>query len=1311
MTNNTISLRSLLEKEKLNGINFLDWFRNLRIVLKQERKEHVIEEPVPDEPAANAPRADKDKFKKYMDDMVDVGCLMLATMDSELQKQHENMVAYEMIQNLKEIYEGQACQERYETSKALFQCKMTEGTPVGAHVIKMMGYVQMLEKLSFPLKNELATDLILQLLPGSFKPFVLNFNMNEISKTLPQLLGMLRIAESDMKKDGSKSILLVREAKGKGKKVAKSKGSGKTKAKEKNVLKPKGAISKDGKCFHCNKSGHWKRNCPVYLEEVKKAKAVGASVSGIYVIDVNMSTSSSWVLDTGCGSHICTSVQGLHMRRNLAKGDVDLRVGNGARVAALAVGTYVLSLPSGLVLNLENCYFVPSLTKNIISVSCLDKIGFEIIIKNNCCSFYLNNLFYGSAQLINGLYILNQENEIFNINTQRTKTNDSNQTYLWHCRLGHISERRISKLHKDGLLDPLVFAQMDVCESCLLGKMTKAPFNGKSERASDLLGLIHSDVCGPMNTQARGGFHYFITFTDDFSRYGYIYLMCHKSEALEKFKEFRNEVQNQHGKSIKALRSDRGGEYLSHEFDELLKECGIVSQLTPPGTPQWNGVSERRNRTLLDMVRSMMSHSDLPISFWGHALETTAFTLNRVPSKSVQKTPHEMWTGKRPSMSFMKIWGCKAYVKHQMSTKLEPKSHKCTFVGYPKETKGYYFYNHKENKVFVARTGVFLEKDFLSSKEDRRNIELEEVQQQQDSEPEVERSSQTVEENSTDLETRPLRRSTRERHEPERYGFLVTTHGDVILVDHDEPKTYQEAVSSPDSKKWLEAMRSKMDSMSDNQVWTLVEPPEGIKPIGCKWVFKKKTDMDGNVLTYKGRLVAKGYRQIHGIDYDETFSPVAMFKSIRILLAIDAFHDYEIWQMDVKTAFLNGKLEEDVYMTQPEGFVTPENAGKVCKLQRSIYGLKQASRSWNLRFNDAIKEFGFIRNEDEPCVYKKFSGSIVSFLILYVDDILIIGNDIPTLQSVKAWLSSCFSMKDLGEAAYILGVKIYRDRSRRLLGLSQSTYIDKVLKRFNMEASKKGFLPMTHGISLSKEMCPSTSQERERMSQIPYVSAIGSVMYAMICTRPDLSHALSMTSRYQANPGESHWVAVKNILKYLRRTKDIFLVYGGEEQLSIKGYTDASFQTDKDDSRSQSGFVFCLNGGAVSWKSSKQDTVADSTTEAEYIAASEAAKEAVWIKKFITELGVVPSISDALELYCDNNGAIAQAKEPRSHQRSKHILRRFHLIREIVERGDVEICKVHTDDNIADPLTKPLSQQKHDRHTESLGIRYLSDWS
>ena len=227
------------------------------------------------------------------------------------------------------------------------------------------------------------------------------------------------------------------------------------------------------------------------------------------------------------------------------------------------------------------------------------------------------------------------------------------------------------------------------------------------------------------------------------------------------------------------------------------------------------------------------------------------------------------------------------------------------------------------------------------------------------------------------------------------------------------------------------------------------------------------------------------------------------------------------------------------------------------------------------------------------------------------------------------------------------------------------------------------------------------------MREIPYASAVGSIMYAMLCTHLDVSYALSVTSRYQSNFSETHWTTVKSILMYLRRTKDVFLVFGGEDELIVKGYTDASFQKDKDDSRSQSGFVFCLNGGAVSWKSSKQETVVDSMIEAEYIAASEAAKEAIWIRKFVSELGVIPSASSPVDFYCDNSGAIAQAEEPRSHQKFKHILRRYHLIHEIIDRGYVNICKVHTDLNIADPLTKPLPQPKHEAHTKAMGIRYL----
>ena len=1319
--NSAFNLRSVLEKEKLNGTNFIDWYRNLRIVLRQEKKEYVLEQPYPDDLPDNATAADRRAYEKHCNDSLDVSCLMLATMSPDLQKQYEHADAHTMIEGLRGMFQNQARTETFNISKSLFVCKLAEGSPVSPHVIKMIGYIETLDRLGSELHQDLATDVILQSLPASYEPFIMNFQMNGLDKTLSELHGMLKTAEESIKKNPNHVMMIQKgnkkrkrwtppNPKGKGKE--KSSGGESSGSKLKPAPKAKSGPTSEDECFHCHEKGHWSRNCKKYLEEKKKKKGSETSTSGINVIEINiaLSSSESWVFDTGSMIHTCKSLQGLSETRRFARGELDVRVGNGAKVAVLAVGTYHLSLPSGLVLELNNCYCIPALSKNIISSSCLEEVGdFKIVIENKRCSIFCNGIFYAHCPLVNGLYVLDLEDKsVCNINTKRLRPNDLNPTFIWHCRLGHINEKRIEQLHKDGLLSSFDFESFDTCESCLLGKMTKAPFTGQSERASDLLGLVHTDVCGPMSSIARGGFQYFITFTDDFSRYGYIYLMRHKSESFEKFKEFQNEVQNQLGKTIKFLRSDRGGEYLSLEFGDHLKQCGIIPQLTPPGTPQWNGVSERRNRTLLDMVRSMMSQADLPLSFWGYALETAAFTLNRVPSKSVEKTPYEIWTGKRPGLSFLKVWGCEAYVKRLMSDKLTPKSDKCFFVGYPRETKGYYFYNKAEGKVFVARNGVFLEKEFLSKGFSGSKVQLEEIQETPETVSAPTEDPRDVQDVAQPVVEAPApRRSIRARRATDKLNLLITEERHVLLMENDEPLTYKEAMMGPDSDKWLEAMESELKSMHDNQVWNLVDQIDSVRPVDCKWIFKKKLDMDGNVHIYKARLVAKGFRQIQGVDYEETFSPVAMLKSVRILLAIAAYYDYEIWQMDVKTAFLNGHLSEDVYMTQPEGFVDPKNAGKICKLQRSIYGLKQASRSWNIRFDEVVKGFGFIKNEDEPCVYKKASGSALVFLVLYVDDILLIGNDIPMLEAVKTSLKKSFSMKDLGEAAYILGIRIYRDRSKRLIGLSQDTYIDKILNRFNMQDSKKGFLPMSHGITLSKSQCATTPDEQKRMSTIPYASAIGSIMYAMLCTRPDVSFALSVTSRYQSDFGEAHWTIVKSILKYLRRTKDMFLIFGGEDELLVKGYTDASFQTDKDDSKSQSGFVFCLNGGAVSWKSSKQDTVADSTTEAEYIAASEAAKEAVWIRKFVSDLGVVPSASSPVDLYCDNSGAVALAKEPRTTKKSRHILRKYHLIRNFVERGDVKVCKVHTDSNVADPLTKPLPQPKHEAHMRSMGIRYL----
>ena len=612
--------------------------------------------------------------------------------------------------------------------------------------------------------------------------------------------------------------------------------------------------------------------------------------------------------------------------------------------------------------------------------------------------------------------------------------------------------------------------------------MTKRPFSAKGERSKEPLQLVHSDVCGPLSVQARGGYEYFVTFIDDYSRYGYVYLMHKKSETFGKFKEFMAEAEKQLGKSLRTLRSDRGGEYLDTEFKDHLLEHGILSQLTAPGTPQQNGVAERRNRTLLDMVRSMMSYSSLPISFWGYALQTAVYILNVVPSKSIQKTPLELWNGHKPSLRHFRIWGCPAHVLKGKTGKLETRTEVCLFVGYPKGTRGGLFYSSSDKKVFVSTNATFLEDDYMTNFKLRSKVVLEELLSDQ-----IRKSPSTTDERQSQETTVPIqnilvpRRSGRVVRPPSRYGHEGEVQLLVSDTNQDDPSTYHDAMDDFDKDKWQDAINQEMESMYSNSVWELVDPPEDVRPIGCKWIFKRKRGIDGKVETFKARLVAKGYTQKEGVDYEETFSPVAMLKSIRILLSIAACLNYEIWQMDVKTAFLNGYLEESIYMMQPEGFVAKGQEQKVCKLLRSIYGLKQASRSWNLRFDETIKTYGFEQNVDEPCVYKYIKEKKVVFLVLYVDDILLIGNDAEILSNVKKWLAEQFQMKDLGEASYVLGIQIIRDRKNKLLALSQASYIDKILARFSMQDSKKGQLPTQHGIIISKEQCPTTPQEEEDM--------------------------------------------------------------------------------------------------------------------------------------------------------------------------------------------------------------------------------------
>ncbi|RVW83183.1 Retrovirus-related Pol polyprotein from transposon TNT 1-94 [Vitis vinifera] len=735
------------------------------------------------------------------------------------------------------------------------------------------------------------------------------------------------------------------------------------------------------------------------------------------------------------------------------------------------------------------------------------------------------------------------------------------------------------------------------------------------------------------------GEKYFITFIDDLSRYGYVYLMHEKSQAIDIFEMFITEVERQLDKKIKIVRSDRGGEYYGRydesgqnpgPFAKFLEKHGIRAQYTMPGTPQQNGVAERRNRTLMEMVRSMMSYSSVPISLWGEALKTAMYILNRVPSKAVPKTPFELWTGRKPSLRHIHIWGCptEARIYNPHEKKLDSRTISGYFIGYPDKSKGYRFYcpNHS---VRIVETGNarFLENGEINGSNEPRKVDIEEirvdipppflpqeiivpqpVQQVEDNEQHNRDGSLPLEniaiENVVEPpQPAPLRRSQRERRPAITDDYVVyLQESDFDIGIRKDPVSFSQAMESDDSSKWMEAMNEELKSMAHNGVWDLIELPNNCKPVSCKWVFKTKRNAKGNIERFKARLVAKGFTQKEGIDYKDTFSPVSKKDSLRIIMALVAHFDLELHQMDVKTAFLNGNLDEDIYMEQPEGFAKKGNEHLVCKLKKSIYGLKQASKQWYIKFNNTITSFGFKENIVDQCIYLKVSGSKFIFLILYVDDILLASSDLGLLRETKECLSKNFHMVDMGEANYVIGIEIFRDRSRGVLGLSQKGYIDRVLERFNMQSCSSGITPILKGDKLSKMQCPRNNMEREQMKKIPYASAVGSLMYAQTCTRPDISFVVGMLGRYQSDPGFEHWKAAKKL---------------------------------------KVNFMICLYASkwAISWKSEKQSITASSTMEAEFVACFEASSHALWLRNFISGLGVVDSIAKPLRIYCDNTGS------------------------------------------------------------------------
>ncbi|GJZ29993.1 retrotransposon protein, putative, ty1-copia subclass [Tanacetum coccineum] len=636
--NNSV-FRGFFEKQKLTGPNFIDWYRQLRIVLSIEDKLNYLEQPIP---PASVPEEGQlvaleilAAHAAWIKGSKEIAGLMLMTMELEIQRNLENLHAHEMLHELKTLFAQQAS------------------------------------------------------------------------------IDCLRLGQNQ--------------------------GNGKNKL----AYAPKPKI-------------------PPPPKREDPAKDSGASGSGIFTIELYTFPNKSWVYDTGCGTHICNTTQGLRGSRKLKPGALSLYVGNGQRAAVEAIKSYHLSLPSGLVIVLKNCHYAPSITGGIISVSCLYDDGYVNHFVDNSIQVSRNNMVYFSVIPRDGIFEIDLSDSYTNVSSmyalsnKRAKSN-LDSALLWHCRLRHISKKLIKK------------------------KMARKPYTRQVERAKDLLGLIHTDVCGLFKIVSRQEASYFVNFTDDFSRYGYVYLLKHKHEVFETFKVFQKEVENQ-------------------------LKYGIITHRTPPYMPQHNGVSERITRTLLDMVRSMMSQTTLSKSFWDYALETVVRILNMVLTKKVEKTPYEVWHGQAPKLSYLKVWGCEALVKRDTLTKpgkLEPRSIKCIFVGYPKETMGYSFYYPPENKVLVARNAEFLENSLITQ-EASGSLEDLEIIQDEDMHPSIDTSlhheEDDLEIDEPQSDINPIRRSTRTCRPTDRLCLYIDAE-EHELGDLGEPANYKAALLDPEFDK------------------------------------------------------------------------------------------------------------------------------------------------------------------------------------------------------------------------------------------------------------------------------------------------------------------------------------------------------------------------------------------------------------------------------------------------------------------------------------------------------------------------------
>jgi hypothetical protein len=1086
-------------------------------------------------------------------------------------------------------------------------------------------------------------------------------------------------------------------------------------------------------CFHCGKKGHFKRDCwvlngkPAQQQQQQQqsqgatehvAAAWGARYRAAFTYQkaVGQPQRQEWVLDSGCTRHMTYDRSHfVDFRRESGK----VTLANGKTLRVRGKGTVNVPI-QGKMIPIADVIYVPDIGFNLLSIAQLTARGIT-------CEF------------VGDEAILSRGGEVVATSTRKDMTyalvarapKHAMPSELWHRRLGHPGERK-TKLIAEGVLKgaPKALKFLTNCEACHTTKSTQAISRVPAEKATEPLKRIHIDFWGPYHEDTIDGQRHMLTITDDFTRKSWIYLVKDRTEVYTAFRQWQASTELESGHRLKAIRIDNAKELL--KLGGELERTGVRVERTAAYTPSQNGVAERLNRTLITKARALLVAAELPERLWGEAVHAANYLRNLTPQED-RMSPEQRWTGQKPRIGHLRVFGCIVYthIPAQKRQKLQRTAWKGIFVGYALTERQYRVLDPKTMAVKLYSSITFDENQKggqLLPQEQRRtptppaatatsecdddddmlsNIDVGPREVLGDTDRGTEQptaeaysdteSQPTEEEQGTDGDDSALdSRPTRSHRLPQRYRDTAAIARRVDCenaIETTAPRTFAEATQGKQARHWKTAIQEHLQSLEANHTWDVVDRPDDTNCIDTKWVFKVKTLPNKQLDKYKARLCAKGFTQQHGIDYFDTFAPVVRMESLRILLALAATEDLEVHQMDVVSAYLLGELEEDAYLKAPEGLDIPR--GKVLKLRKGMPGLKQSGRIWNRKITAFFEEFGMRAIPADHSVFTNQDRTII--VALWVDDLMILARTVREMQPLKKALSETFEMKDLGEVKHLLGMQITRNRARRTIAIYQQHYVEELVREHSTE--KTADVPVA-----GYEYLTRARPEEPLTDERAYQTLIGKLNWLTRATRPDIAFATQKLSQHAHNPTERHMTGAQHVLRYLAKTASLRVEYSAGTGENIAGYADADYAADES-RKSTMGYVYTFAGGPITWSSKLQRSVSTSTTEAEYHALAHAGKEAVWIRNMLEQLHRFEHVNQPTTMHGDNQGALALVQNPEFHARTKHIDVSAHYVRELAEDQKISLQYIHTDEMLADMLTKPLKRVKHTKNIEQIGLR------